>query len=292
VTTYSACGKWILAGEHSVLRGAEALVFPFVGGKIQLAFQDGTEPLSLQFTGNKGQELELLSWGVIERALSRVGQNLSTVRGVLRIESNLPIGAGLGASAALCVVIGRWCMGQGWLTQNELYEFSRNLENMFHGESSGVDIAVAIANRGLAFTRHQRPLPLELKWQPKLYLSYCGQRGVTSECVSKVKQLIDRNPVLGEEIDRKMIEASRLGKLALIESDEADGFAVLIESIHLAKHCFEQWGLTNGAMGQHLQALSEAGAVAVKPTGSGGGGYALSLWAKEPPAMFGLVPAL
>jgi mevalonate kinase len=33
-----------------------------------------------------------------------------------------------------------------------------------------------------------------------------------------------------------------------------------------------------------MAALEKAGAAAVKPTGSGGGGYVLSLWAGEVPA--------
>ena len=53
-------------------------------------------------------------------------------------------------------------------------------------------------------------------------------------------------------------------------------------SILLARDCFESWGLCDGAMGTHIKDLEEKGAVAVKPTGSGGGGYALSLWDQEP----------
>jgi mevalonate kinase len=33
-----------------------------------------------------------------------------------------------------------------------------------------------------------------------------------------------------------------------------------------------------------MRQLLEAGACAIKPTGSGGGGYILSLWQKDPPA--------
>jgi mevalonate kinase len=32
-----------------------------------------------------------------------------------------------------------------------------------------------------------------------------------------------------------------------------------------------------------MEMLKKAGAVAVKPTGSGGGGYVLSLWTTQPP---------
>ena len=62
-----------------------------------------------------------------------------------------------------------------------------------------------------------------------------------------------------------------------------EGLPALAKSMGLAAECFEQWGLSDGAPGEHIQWLKEHGALAVKPTGSGGGGYVLSLWKEEPP---------
>jgi mevalonate kinase len=45
---------------------------------------------------------------------------------------------------------------------------------------------------------------------------------------------------------------------------------------------FSGWGLTTGVLGDHIQQLKDYGALAVKPTGSGDGGYVLSLW-RQPP---------
>jgi mevalonate kinase len=36
-----------------------------------------------------------------------------------------------------------------------------------------------------------------------------------------------------------------------------------------------------------MEILMSAGALAVKPTGSGGGGHVISYWAKEPPSNLG-----
>ena len=47
----------------------------------------------------------------------------------------------------------------------------------------------------------------------------------------------------------------------------------------MAKDCFEQWGLIDSSVQAEMDRLSAQGALAVKPTGSGGGGYLLSLWA-------------
>ena len=55
----------------------------------------------------------------------------------------------MGGSAALCVGITRFFAHLDYLPQDAIYEFSRSLEDLFHGESSGVDIAVAMEGQGI-----------------------------------------------------------------------------------------------------------------------------------------------
>ena len=275
-------GKWILAGEHAVLRGSPALAFPLISKTLKISYQPSSQPLQVNFGGTHGQELQLLFWGVLEKALETLQLHVGAIGGEMRVQSDLPVGAGLGASAALCAGVGRWCLQQGFIDANGVYEFSRRLENLFHGESSGVDIAVSLKAHGIRFVRGHEMTPIRPKWSPKLFLSYSGQRGVTSECVAKVKTLIATNPGIGEKIDQQMKEAVRFAESALM-TDEENGMAGLQSSLALARDCFVQWGLVTGELQRHLSVLSDAGAAAVKPTGSGGGGYALSLWSEEPP---------
>ena len=280
--SFTSHGKWILAGEHSVLRGGAALTFPYQKGYIKSLLNKVDKELQVSFSGPYGSELELIFWGTLEKALKAVNRQRSDIRGLLQLESHLPLGKGLGASAAICVTIGRWFSHLNWLTQAKVYEFSRELENNFHGESSGVDIASALSPRGILFVRGQRLKFLELNWQPRWFLSYSGQQGVTSSCVSKVKTLWNKDPQLGREIDEQMNEAVSLAESAL-SIDEEQGLHSLMKAIKMAKNCFERWGLTEGSLGQHMKDLISQGALAVKPTGSGGGGYVLSLWGEPPP---------
>ena len=180
--------------------------------------------------------------------------------------------------------VGRWLSWKGWVAEAELAEFCRELENLFHGESSGVDIAVALSGRGLHFERNGERYPVEPKWAPQWYLSFSGKRGVTSECVSRVKNLWREDEALGRSIDRDMREASVLAERALAASSSDEGFDLLAEAINKARTCFEHWGLASGEIGSHIQNLVNHGAYAVKPTGSGNGGFVLSLWRRMPPA--------
>jgi mevalonate kinase len=274
-------GKWILAGEHSVLRGSPALVFPLKSRNLTLSFQPlADQPLRLELDGQHGPELHLLFWNVLDRACEKCGISREQLKGNLHLSSEIPIGAGLGASAALCVAIGQWFHALGLIQESEVYEFSRNLENLFHGESSGVDIAVALSKEGLRFTRGGERSALKLQWKPQWYVSYSGKRGVTLECVNKVKALIAREPEFGKQIDQDMQASVAMAEKALQLPEEA-GLALMKESMDLARSCFDRWGLT---VQSHVQMLSENGALAVKPTGSGDGGYVLSLWRQKPPS--------
>lgn len=272
-----------MAGEHSVLRGVPALVFPLASRALSLNYETDSSDLKLTLSGEYGKELEILFWGVLEKACEKQSFPRAQIRGRVHIESGIPVGAGLGASAALCVAMSRWFSSLGMIQESEIGEFSRQLENLFHGESSGVDIAIAMRGCPLIFRRNENPVELPLKWSPILYVSYSGQRGMTSECVNQVKRLFETNPDKALKLDQQMSAAVAKCEKALRDSSPA-GFHDLASALSLAGDCFAQWGLVEGAPANHMKRLTDAGALAVKPTGSGRGGFVLSLWSQEPPA--------
>ncbi|MCJ8277460.1 MAG: hypothetical protein MJK18_11515, partial [Bdellovibrionales bacterium] len=141
--SYKTHGKWILAGEHSVLRGCSALVFPVSTRFLEFEHIEGDQDLTVSIEAG-GSDLEMAFWGVLEKALQQVGQSRSQLKGSLLMKSSIPVGAGMGASATLCVSLARWFTDLGFIKQDEQYDFSKSLEDLFHGQSSGVDVAVAL----------------------------------------------------------------------------------------------------------------------------------------------------
>lgn len=267
-------GKWILAGEHSVLRGNSALVFPVESRHLDFSFEPGDSGLELVID-EEFAELERAFWKVLDKALGMLDLKRSDMNGKIALSSDIPVGAGMGASATLCVSLARWLSGLGHLGGDQQYGFAKELENVFHGESSGVDVAVALNNQAMEFRRPNVMKSFFPTWQPHFFLSYSGVQGVTSECIEKVQRLFASDRSFAESIDLKMQRAVDLAKKGLTDITSQKS---LVDAIALAGECFNDWDLVGPELQSHMSWLKSHGATAVKPTGSGYGGFVLSLW--------------
>lgn len=274
-------GKWILAGEHAVIRGHGALVFPLPDKTLTLRYTPSDTATKLAITpqidGYESDAMQDLLQQIVEYGLSRVERPLSEIKGDLHIESNIPVGVGMGASAALCVAITRLFTAKQWIAAENEFTFARELEHFFHGQSSGLDIVGVSSERGMYF-QHSQAIPLSPTWSPKWRLSFCGQQGPTANCIQSVQKLWTQSPAMGQLIDQKMQNAVLAAKQALEDPYTADSQSHLAKAIHQARACFQEWGLITPVLQRHIQELEEQGALAVKPTGSGGGGFVMSLW--------------
>lgn len=276
-----AHAKCIFAGEHAVLRGCPALILPIPTKVISLTYEPSSQKLII-LAKTKYEEVFLnLFWGALKYGTVLSKKNLKDVQGKFEIQNNIEMGAGLGFSAALCVVITRWLIWEHWVNRNKLFSFAHKMEDMFHGKSSGADVAGALADHLVHFEQgniHE----IKMQWVPKLYLSHSGSGKITEDAINKVKLLNQEHPKLAKKIDQKMQESVCLIEKALT-SNEKKGFRILVNAIEEAQQCFKKWGLIPPELQAHIDKLYAMGATAVKPTGAGGGGFVLSLW-DNPPA--------
>jgi mevalonate kinase len=277
--TTSAHGKCLLAGEHAVLSGCPAIILPVREKKIDLTFTTAGGENGEMSPENALGEIFQTSLNQAVRSLNHTFPD--EIQGNFQLQSNIEMGAGLGFSAALCVVISRWLVWKEWIQEIGIFDFAKNLENLHHGQSSGVDIAGAMSDQMIHFEAASTYL-IESKWHPKLYLSYSGMQKNTKGAIEHVKRLKDQNPLEAALIEEQMrtsvweIEES-------LKHEEKLGKQMLISGLERAKRCFEEWGLISPILREHLTLLDQLGALAAKPTGAGLGGYVLSLWDQDPP---------
>src|SRR3990167_2279099 len=278
--TTTTHAKWILAGEHAVLRGHGALVFPLQNHQLTLSYTHENTELEADYSGSSGADMSLLFWSVLQQGQQLLGHSLNQLNGHFHLNSTIPIGVGMGASAALCVAMARWFASQSYLAKESIAAFARDLEHLFHGQSSGLDITGVAADSGVYFQQGKSQV-INTSWQPCWYLSSCGQLGITSHCINQVQQLWDNFPEQAKALDNKMGHAVEKARHAL-EINSPESLSLLTDSIIQAATCFQKWGLVSETLSQHMQLLYQHGALAVKPTGSGNGGFVISLWENPP----------
>lgn len=277
--TAAVPGKWVLAGEHAVLRAATAVALPHPEFKLELKFEPGAaDGLAVEPAEYATVIREMVD--SVAESVGDEGRRFSRPSGKITIQSSIPVGAGLGSSAALCVALARWLAEPLGLAERELFEFAKQLEHRFHGRSSGMDISAVSSSGPIAFSMENGPRPLAVSKLPKFTFHDSGLRSRTNECVFRVERFGEENRFEAMKIDESMSAASRacIDGLACYDAgDKTGGLVKLAAGMKKAQECFYSWGLVPGAAKRLEEDLYAQGALAVKLTGAGGGGFLVAL---------------
>jgi len=273
----SAAGKVILLGEHAVVYGRHALALPLPDAVVaRVAAHDGGLCLSVVEQGSRrrlepGHGLEAL----VNLVRKRLGLHESGF--AVEVETRIPAGMGLGASAAFAVAIIRAFSdfkGLG-LDDRAVDALAFECEKLAHGTPSGIDNNLATYAQPVLFSKgHEtRTRPLALAGMPPVVVASSGIRGETREQVEGVRRRRERMPALYDTIFDEIDEISRAGASALLDGD----YESLGALMNVCQGFLNAIEVSTPELEKMIGIARSAGAVGAKLTGAGGGGSIVAL---------------
>jgi mevalonate kinase len=224
----AAPGKLILSGEHAMVYGSSALAMAinrYVHVQIsrhEQAHLDIDLPNLKQRHSLKNEDLTMLRTTIQRKydhflkgnhaisavlqqpfelahySLSLLLEKFYQLGGLqINVSGNLPIGGGLGSSAAL--IIGMlYAISEHLhlnLTAETLLQYALEAEKMQHGYSQGQDLKVVLQGGLLFFSESQYRYRYQFTWP--LYFVYTGKpQTTTGECVSHVAKFFKASALL------------------------------------------------------------------------------------------------
>lgn len=266
--TVSAPGKVHLLGEHTVVHGKPAIIASL---DLRLKVTITASNKRPTFT-----EIEKIIVKVIEPIIKRKFKIKILPNYLLKIESQLPIGSGLGSSAAVSAAYIAALLNFlkiSW-DKNLLYELTFEAEKTFQGNPSGGDQSPVIYG-GLIWFRKETPSlkiihPLTFTIPTKLSKNFIlintgKPEEITAEMVSLVKDLYKVKPKI---VHRIMDDQERLVKELLPVLEEANETAFM-KIIKKGERNLEALGVVGKKAKTIIRRIEKSGGVA-KIIGAGG----------------------
>lgn len=290
----SAPAKVILLGEHFVVHGEPAIVLA-IDKRARVTVESTTDKririrsetmkISGCFLGDNfrreeggGDARERLEpiYSVARRLLGLSKEDIGLN---IKIDSSIPVAAGLGSSAAVAVASAAalsHLLGTG-LTRDEIFQIAFEAEKIVHGTPSGVDPAISTYGGVILYRRGGEIKPLNIEVDLPLVIGDTRKGRSTGEMVAHVNDLrrryspiVDKVIKAGGEIVARSIGALKAGDLE-----------TLGELMNMNHALLYAVGVSNELLERLVCAARKAGALGAKLTGAGGGGCMIALAAPE-----------
>ncbi len=274
-----AAGKVILLGEHAVVYGRPALAAALGLGLVaEVRAASGPAHIETDRADLAGDPRPLR---LVEEAAAALG---IAPRGfVVRIESALPPGVGLGSSAALAVAVLRALAAavRRTLGRDEELALGRRLEAIFHGHPSGIDPAAAArpGARLFRFVRGEPPAITPVRTTGSLALVVAlGERSrSTGAAVTGLRARWEGDRARHEALFDAVGAVVEDGARAAAAGD----LPALGRAFDRNQELLRELGVSAPEVESLLAAARAAGAFGAKLTGGGAGGAVLAV-APEP----------
>ncbi len=204
--TVKVPGKIILAGEHAVLNGAPAIVCAINRYLTVTASQNQQSGCDIFIDKQRYSLSRQNTPGLLPSPLNYIKHVIDLFaqhsgqypRCNLLIDSNIPVGCGFGASAALALgllsSLSEWY--DIYISDDVLIDLAKQAESMQHGKSSGIDISTCWHGGCWLFDK-DNSRPISLGDDLAFAWSNSGStQSKTHECVKHTQAKLQQNPEL------------------------------------------------------------------------------------------------
>lgn len=196
------------------------------------------------------------------------------------ISSRVPLGIGLGSSAASCVatVAAVNSLFQNNISRHQVCELAIESERQIHKRTSGADCYVSTFGGLIHYCSKSKDFKnIKTNESLSLVVASTGIKHYTSDLVSGVKRFKDRNETLFESLAKQASEIC-LQAWTAIESGKCDKIGELMNENQII---LQQIGVTHHKAQKIIDLCNKAGAIGAKITGAGGGGAVIALAASK-----------
>jgi mevalonate kinase len=268
-----APGKVILVGEHSVVYGEPAIAAAIDRElAVTLGLGDGNEGTA---PPAPDERLDLRGRTAVALVAQRFGFGPAALG--VAIESALPQACGLGSSAAFSLALVRAAAALAGRRQSRREEtaLAAEVEDVFHGTASGVDVAAVAQDGILWFERGDEPRVEEI-FAPApitLVVALSGEARSTVTAVARLRVRRQRFPRVFDPLLRRAGDLVGLAREAIVAGD----WPALGAAMDAAHGLLNAFGVSTPALERMLHVARAAGALGAKLTGGGGGGAMIAL---------------
>ena len=275
----SAPGKVILFGEHFVVYGIKSILCS-INKRVTV-------------TAEKTKERKILIESEIGKLVLEPNESISKINSPLKpfyylanralkeeneglkiqIESEIPLGAGLGSSSACCVAGAAAIFNLfGKISKKEIVELAIEAEKTIYQNTSGADCTVSTYGGLMEYDKNNGFRKIEDEPNFQLVIANSDIEHSTESMVSKVKEFENQNKDRFYELSN--LESKLVNDvLKLIKENKIKEIG---EKVNLNQKFLEEIGISNEKLEDMIK-IGQTLSYGAKITGSGGGGCIFAL---------------
>ena len=232
--------KAIFFGEHAVVYGYKGITIPLPQMNVEVTLED-TETIQ--------QRDEILSF-----IADTCGIDKKTK---INITSTIPVGRGLGSSAALSIAIAR------------AKKIANKCEKFIHGNPSGIDVNQVLSDTPLLFSKKEGASELNFDLNSYLLIIDTGVVGITKETLKHIADNYDK-------YENYIAELGGITDL-VIEPLKNKDIDLVGQYMYKAHDLLQKLGVSHVSNDEVVEICKNNNAVGAKLTGGGAGGCCISL---------------